>query len=414
VIASGLSLAGWSQLFADRRAQVHEVAELASAQAQRAVASGVREYVVALRNLAGLWGSVGRIRPVEDWRANAEVLIESFPALAYVAWVHPDGTRDRVAVGTAVGAPTGSDPVPSNRQSESLLGPEREPDGRVGFRLFLPVKRAGENLGELEARVDAERLLGDVLQQWAPGYAVRVRWGSEDLYRRGEPSSDPDLRWWTLETPLALPGATWTVTLAPTPALARAWLTPDPHYLLAVGLLLAVALGLLTRQLQTSFVRAGALAAGRRSGEHRGAPPSERDLEARRGAQELAETLTHSFARPKPPLGVLISRRSSTWITASSSTTRARHLARSAAVPCAPPRCSPADRARVPRALDASIDMNETAQSATPGAVLGRRRVSSCSSRRPRAATGRCRAGARQIVRQRAQVHARGCEKRRI
>jgi two-component system sensor kinase len=172
------------------------------------------------------------------------------------------------------------------------------------------VERAGQNLGDLEARVDAERLLGDVLEQWAPGYALRVRWGSEDLYRRGEPSSDPDLRWWTLETPLALPGATWTVTLAPTAALASAWLAPDPHYLLALGLVLAVALGLLTHQLQTSFVRAHELAAG-----HRTLQASTEELrrlnemlEARvdERTQEI-ESLTHSFSHDlKSPLGAIL------------------------------------------------------------------------------------------------------------
>ena len=36
-------------------------------------------------------------RPVEEWRANADLLLESLPALAYLIWIHPDGHRYRLA-----------------------------------------------------------------------------------------------------------------------------------------------------------------------------------------------------------------------------------------------------------------------------------------------------------------------------
>jgi signal transduction histidine kinase len=277
------------------------------------VVAGVRDYVVALRGLAAFWATVGA-RPVEEWRANAELLIESFPALAYVAWIHPDGRRHRVAVGKTE-SPADVEIEPSEivtwGAEPNLVGPERDDSGAIGFRVFLPVRRDGAELGVLEARVNTEPMLADLFQDGLPGYAIHVRWKDDVLFRRGEPSPDPALDWWRIEGPASLIlGATWTVTLAPTPELAAAWLTPDPHYLLAVGIALAIALGLLANELRTSLVRVRSLAAGNRALETSGEELRRLNetLEAR-VAERTAEleTLTQLFAHDlKSPLGAIL------------------------------------------------------------------------------------------------------------
>ena len=308
-IVSALCIAGWARLVSERRSQVRAMAELTAAQSERAISAGVRDYVLALRNLAGLWSTVG-IRPLEESRASAEVLIESFPALAYVAWIHPDGRRYRVAASTT-DSPAEIELDEIKWSQDSLVGPERDDSGALGFRVFLPVQRDRAKLGMLEARVSAERLLAEVLQQWAPGYAIRVSWQNEELFRRGEPAADSDLQWWTIESPVSLLlGATWTVTLAPTTELAAAWLTPDTHYLLALGVVLALALGMLTHQLGSSFARARSLAEGNRTLEaSTGELRRLNELLEARVAERTAEleTLAHSFSHDlKSPLGAIM------------------------------------------------------------------------------------------------------------
>jgi two-component system sensor kinase len=308
-LVSALCIAGWVRLIGERRAQIRHMAELNSTQSRRAVAEGVREYVLALRNLAGLWSTVG-LRPVEQWRGNAEVLIESFPALVYVAWVHPDGSYHRVARREV--APHGPEPGERSHPREaSLLGPERDDLGAVGFRVSLPVRAEAADLGVLEARVNADQLLHEVLQNWAPGYAIRVDWKGEELFARGEPSSDPDLDWWRIEAPVPLVlGTTWTVTVAPTDRLAAAWLTPDSHYFLGLGIALACALGMLTRQLALTFLRASALAEGNRTLEYDAGKLRRlnEQLEARVGERTAElETQAHSFSHDlKSPLGTIL------------------------------------------------------------------------------------------------------------
>ena len=308
-IVSALCVAAWTHLVSERRGQVRQMAELTASQSQRAIAAGVREYIVALHNLAGVWATSSK-RPLEEWRANAEVLIESFPALEYVIWTDPDGHRYRVPASD--GSPGAIEPSQPPRSPEAnVTGPERDDDGAPAFRVSLPVRRSGVDLGLLEARVDARHLLADVLQKWAPGYAIRVRWGNEDLFARDEPSRDSSLAWWAIEAsvPLML-GPTWTVSLAPTDDLAAAWLTPDTGYLLALGFVLALALGMLTYQLGQSFRRAHALAEG-----HRTLFASTEELrrlkellEARVAERtEELETWAHSFSHDlKSPLGAIL------------------------------------------------------------------------------------------------------------
>jgi two-component system sensor kinase len=314
VIVSALCISGWAHLLSERRTQVREVADLTAAQSQRAIATGVREYIVALHNLAELAAATG-LRPPAQWTTNAHGLIESFPALVGVAWIDRDGHRHRVATRAAEPSREGDsgEPIeaPIEARTARLVGPLRDENGTIGFSALLPVRRNGADLGVLEARVDARQLLADVLQNWAPGYAIEVKWGDVDLYRRGEPSADPDLAWWTIDAPVPLPlEAAWTVILAPTAELAGAWLSPDSHYVLVLGIVLAIALGMLTHQLGVSFGHARALAEGNRSlvasaSELRGL----NELLEARVAERTAEleTWAHSFSHDlKSPLGAIM------------------------------------------------------------------------------------------------------------
>ena len=307
-----LSIAGWLYLVSVRRGEINSMAADVAAQSRSTIASTVRNEVSALQNLAGFWGAVGR-RPVDEWRADVAIVIESHPHLNYIAWIYPDGRSARVAAGKeqTVERP---EIAPRDRpvgDTPLLFGPEPDASGVPTFRVLLPVLRGETSLGMLEAQWNAQSLLAGTLAESAPGYALRVEWAGVELFSRGEPTSDPWQDWWRESGEVQLPlGAVWTVHHAPTPGLAAVWLDPVPHYLLVVGIFLAIALGVVTHHLRESFVRARFLAAGNEAleasaGELRRLNAA---LEARvrERTQEL-EAFTHSISHDlKSPLGAIL------------------------------------------------------------------------------------------------------------
>jgi signal transduction histidine kinase len=283
-----------------------------AAQSRRTVASSVRNSVSALRNLAGFWAAVGR-RPVEEWRADAQVMIDNYPSIEYVAWIYPDGRRARVAAGKYELL----DSVQiEHREAQSLettariVGPEFDESG-THFRVLLPVRRDASDLGVLEARISVSTLLSGALADSAPGYAIRIHWGNQEIFARDEPSQDSWQARWKQEEAIALPmETTWSAVHAPTTELAAAWLDPVPHYLLAVGLLLAVTLGVLIHELRLTYVRADSLAAGKEvleasTWELRRLNQALEDRVSER-TKEL-EAFTHSISHDlKSPLGAIL------------------------------------------------------------------------------------------------------------
>lgn len=313
-VAAVLSLAGWRYLVNERREQIREIAADVAAQSRRTIALGVGDHVHVLHNLAAFWGVAGR-RPVAEWRANADTLIEAFPSLAYVAWVPPGSGRPRVASGKlkpATGVQIDARETKRRKDERRLIGPERDERGVLGFRVFLPVVGdRGADLGVLEARVNITPMLVELLKESAPGYAIRVYWGDDQVYARGEPATDAGQRWWRQEGELRLPlGMRWTVIHVPTPQYAAAWLTPLPHYLLGAGLLLSFALGAMTNQLRISLARARDLAEGNRAlevsaGELRKLNEALEERVAERTSE--LEAFNHSISHDlKSPLGAIL------------------------------------------------------------------------------------------------------------
>lgn len=300
----------WWHLVAERRESILRSTGDLAHEADRNVAEGVRAYVSALEEFAGLWALVGR-RPITHWRADVGMFLRNFPAVDYVAWVEPDGELFRIHPGsmrqnvdlagleTLVHTPT-----------PTILGPERDAEGRPSFRLAVPVGPGGRN-GELVARIDIRDLLDERLGNESEGYALLVSWSGEELFSRDIPSSDPWQDWWKLSSDVQLPyGISWKVVHRPTAALAAERLTPLPHYLLASGLALSLLAAALMHQLRVTLRQARFLEATNRALQERGeeleARVAERTRELESVVGELRafnQTVSHDL---RSPLGAIL------------------------------------------------------------------------------------------------------------
>ncbi len=311
VIALGwaLSLAGWGSLIADRRHATLESADELAAETRELVGARFRAYTTALDELTRLWEVLGR-RPLDEWQADIDLLLQNFPALAYVAWSDPADGFQRLRASPDLAYRVAEPGVLPALRRPVLLGPENDPNGRPSFRLRLPVGPGGAD-GQLESRVDLQRLLEGALHGKAAGYAIRIHWNERELHARGAASDDLWQQWWRVEGELELPhGVVWRVAHHPTPELAASVLTPIPHYLLASGLVLSVVLAALTRQLrltsrQSRFLAVSNRALEDRKGELEGhvAERTEALEEAVSELRVLNQTISHDL---RSPLGAVL------------------------------------------------------------------------------------------------------------
>jgi signal transduction histidine kinase len=308
-----VSFAFWVLLVDERREHLTAVTTDRVAEGREVLELELAGQVRRLEGLAGLWAGFG-LRRGPAWSEDAAQRLESTPGLVALAWLDDDGDDDRVVTREGAGAAAALlERVRGAGGASGLLGPERLATGRAGYRIQVPTggEPGDRSAGTVVGVFDVERLLEHTLRAKAPGFAILVEWQGERLFARGEPSTDPWQTWWRAESDVALPrGGTWHLLYRPTPELAAARLTPIPHYLLAVGVLLSVAMAVAAHQLRVISRQSRGLAGANRALERRGdeleADVAARTAELEEVVQEL-EAFNHSVSHDlRSPLGAIL------------------------------------------------------------------------------------------------------------
>ncbi len=273
VAALGLliSFAGWGLLVTDRREQVLAGAESTALETREAVALGLEQQIEVLRGVRDLWETFG-LRPVDEWRANADLRVDRVPGLDSIAWVDLESADDRVASGSGSSA-TDLDLEAARAHSETpyLVGPITDGEGSPRYRVFLPAHTSDGKRGVLLATFDAAAFLDAILMGRARGHALAVDWNGRRIFERDWPAGDPRPRWWRVEETVSLPfGGEWRIENRPTPAFAESRLTWIPHYLLGAAILLSLLSAILAPQIRFIVRQSRFLAANNRALEDRG------------------------------------------------------------------------------------------------------------------------------------------------
>lgn len=103
-----------------------------------------------------------------------------------------------------------------------------------------------DGIGRLVAILDSHKMLGHLLKDESPGYAILVEWGDVVLFQRDGAGSDiPEI--WVRDGMIEnIMGTVWRVEHAPTPSLIMSMTTPAVNGILITGLGMALLVGLLT------------------------------------------------------------------------------------------------------------------------------------------------------------------------
>jgi len=250
IVAAAAVIVLWNELRRDHEARIASVVEATSYATRSELARRITVQFLSLSALADFW-----IAAAEGGRApdsEAPLDFATLQGVDLLAWNADDGTRFLATrTNPTSSVPSAADWSPIAPWIDEALevdapasrGPYLDDEQHATFRYYVPVRNALRS-GVLVAVIDAEKLLGSLLADEAPGYEIRVSCCDRmSLYRRGTSEVQMPASWMRDGWIVPVPGIRWNVAHRPTDELAATLKVSAANSVLIVGLALALLLG---------------------------------------------------------------------------------------------------------------------------------------------------------------------------
>ena len=239
-----------------------------------AVASGIRTELtghvdtrlLTLTGMAQRWAYAGA--PLRDqWEFEAEVTLQGFPGYQSIAWVDPllqvrwqvaheiEQTRETLQNVLSPYTQTLRQMAQRESSSTTVLSSVDLGQGDKGFVVIVPLRQAQVFEGFIVGVFVFHDFLETLFKNIAPGYAVAVFDGSEEVYRRGPVGGQAEQEWGH-ETIIDPYGVTWWARVWPLPEELYTKQSALPEVTLGAGLAMATLLAWMVALAQTSRRRA--------------------------------------------------------------------------------------------------------------------------------------------------------------
>lgn len=257
----------WQTLQASNDEQIKRIAEAESHAARSQLIRSIERILSQLESIQAFWITYGSL-PREQWSEDVDIEMAKIPGITTILWDDPSNLIRF--------ARTTENPVfdfrPNDAQwmaykllisrarqvvGNTIAGPFVDDNGQAFFEIYI-VESQSLNSGRLVAMVDADKLLGYLLADESPGFAMSVYWDDVLLYQRDRPARKARPEWIPEGEINISMGADWRVVHTPTRALLKAYETPSIDMILLLGLIISVLVSTLMFENWRSWLRARA------------------------------------------------------------------------------------------------------------------------------------------------------------
>jgi signal transduction histidine kinase len=237
-LGASLSMVLWQNVSRQGEVEVERQAQWYATALRDRLEAELDRLDGVIRRRAQIWGAPAYSADPSAWRDSAGVLLEENPAILAVM----RGRLPPEIAGSPEGQQVLREILPearrkmTNADGDFTVGPLLAADGRRV--LGLQVQGAADGSGlPVFAVVDIHRVITDLFEKHAPGFAITLRAGAQSVYRRDPPTGA--VRRALLKTEsLELPnGEPWQLEVAPVSDERFASWEQGPAVALATGLL---------------------------------------------------------------------------------------------------------------------------------------------------------------------------------